>query len=301
MNVDCAFILGAGLGTRMGPVGKVLPKLLWPVFEKTLLELQIEFAKSIGIRKVYLNTHYEAELIHQYINEKKLDIEVLHEEKLLDIGGGIHNLARRLNYQGKILILNGDQFLIQDEEHFKSFLEISEDHVATLLGLKVPFDSGYNELSLENNLLVDIKKNDSGEDYYTYSGSSIINLSKLDPSSGESKFFDTVANYKNKSVYVYNHNSLDYWDFGTTGRYFESMRRVLDEKDSTFKNFLVHSESIILEKIGEDKTYNSSGSPYSINLSSELKNGSGNILITGEDDLDSSRRGVIYGEVKSLI
>ena len=45
MKVDNALILAAGKGTRMGNVGKILPKVIWPIFEKTILELEVAYAK----------------------------------------------------------------------------------------------------------------------------------------------------------------------------------------------------------------------------------------------------------------
>ena len=41
MQLDFAYILAAGKGTRMGEIGKVVPKPLWPIYEKSLLELQV--------------------------------------------------------------------------------------------------------------------------------------------------------------------------------------------------------------------------------------------------------------------
>ncbi|OUR92887.1 hypothetical protein A9Q84_20460 [Halobacteriovorax marinus] len=300
MKVENAFILGAGLGTRMGEVGKVLPKLLWPVFEKSLLELQVDFAKSLGVQNIYINTHFHAEQIHKYISEKKLNINVLHEESLLDIGGGIHNLAKLLSYKGKVLILNGDQFLFQEISHYERLINLSDNYTATLLGLKVSHDSGYNELILENNQLIEITKHDSKEDYFTYSGSSIINLSKLIPVSGESKFFDSVAKYKDQSVYVYNHDELEYWDFGTAERYFESMRKVFSLKQSHLYNFLINSNAITVSKVGKNSTYNCTGTPYSINLTNEENPGFGNIVIEGKDD-STFKKCIVFNEIKTQI
>ena len=49
MQIDYALILSAGLGTRMGEIGKILPKVLWPIYFKSLLELQIRYCQSLGI------------------------------------------------------------------------------------------------------------------------------------------------------------------------------------------------------------------------------------------------------------
>ena len=45
----CQLILSAGFGTRMGPIGKALPKVLWPIFEEALLGIQIEYVNELKI------------------------------------------------------------------------------------------------------------------------------------------------------------------------------------------------------------------------------------------------------------
>ena len=57
LNNTRALILAAGKGTRMGEIGKVLPKVLWPIYERSLLELQVQYAKSLGIKDIYIKNH----------------------------------------------------------------------------------------------------------------------------------------------------------------------------------------------------------------------------------------------------
>ena len=91
MQIDYCLILSAGFGTRMGEIGKSLPKVLWPVFEKSLLELQVEYVKTLGIPKIFINLHHQKELILESVRNKAVFDEVifLTEEEILDIGGGI--------------------------------------------------------------------------------------------------------------------------------------------------------------------------------------------------------------------
>ena len=53
MRVDECLIFSAGLGTRMGELGRILPKPAWPLFETTLLGAQIEFALELGCRRIF--------------------------------------------------------------------------------------------------------------------------------------------------------------------------------------------------------------------------------------------------------
>lgn len=243
MKVDHCFILAAGFGTRMGLIGKELPKILWPVFEKTLLELQVEFAQKLGINSISFNLHYQADQVLKYRSENtKISMaDVFYEEEVLDIGGGIHNFAKANGYQGNVLVLNADQFLMFDLAFLNSIKDNGQ--VATLFTKTVNKKDGYNKLLISDNLLKDIISNQdiSEEKFQTYSGCSIINLTKLNPSTGPSSFFKTIANYKEERVECVNTDSFEYNDFGTKDRYFESIFAVLKNKRPVLKKFLLET------------------------------------------------------------
>ena len=300
MKIDYVLILGAGLGTRMGPVGKELPKLLWPVFEKSLLELQVEFSTNFKPKEIFVNTHYESEKIHEHIKKNELNITPIHEEVLLDIGGGIHNLASKLKYKGRLLILNGDQFLFFDEPALDEFFEKSLQTEVTLMGIEVLKNSGYNELIIKDEKLQDIQKSSetTPEKYLTYSGVSIVNMDLLAPIKGPSKFFDTVAKYRNGSVEVITPHEVEYSDFGTAKRYIDSMRGVLLGEKLEMRHFLLANNSLKKKKINEDNCYNCSGLPLSINLSDSIVTGNGSIVL--EAGLESyPENSIVYKDLVS--
>lgn len=233
MALDHAFILCAGYGTRMGEIGKVLPKLLWPVFEKKMLELQVLYARQLGCRKIYINSHFLHEQIQAFVDEQNWqDVVLVHEPVLLDVGGGICNVASFPEMQNieQLLILNGDQFYFFDYEFLlKASREMGEAQ-ALLFGIQVEANSGYNATIIENNYLLRIEKPEGKtESYTTYSGVSIINLKKLNKVNGPSKFFDTVAPFKTAPVLMRTPDKSEYWDFGTTMRYYHSMFRMMKQ------------------------------------------------------------------------
>lgn len=234
MQIDYALILSAGLGTRMGEIGKKLPKVLWPVYFKTLLELQIRYCEDLGLKKIYINTHYLHEEIYNYLKEIGLDkkIVVLHEEPLLDSGGAIHNLAARpeIDYKGNLLLVNGDQFLFFDKKFWESALAKVTTSRAVLFGIKVEKEAVYNETVLSGDKLIEIKKNtEKNRDYVTYSGLGILNLGGLRPVHGISRFFETVANYKEEKVLFVVPDKFEYWDFGTSVIYAESIFKLASD------------------------------------------------------------------------
>ena len=87
-----AFILAAGLGTRLKNLTKDLPKPLIKVKGKSLLEWNILKLKAAGIDHIIINTHYLGSRIEEAIGDgKKFNIKVSysHEEKILGTGGAL--------------------------------------------------------------------------------------------------------------------------------------------------------------------------------------------------------------------
>ena len=254
----------------MGEIGKSLPKVLWPIFEKTLLELQVEYAKSIGAKKIYINLHHQKDLILNFTKNKSAfeDVTFLVEDEILDIGGGIHNLASNVGYKGKLLVLNADQFFLMPKDFVEASLKKLSRSPVLLFSYQVDPRLGYNclELTSENTLkaivpAAELKNTSSG---VTYTGISLIDLSKLTPHPGKSSFFESVARFTETDVLVEGVGNIDYWDFGTAQRYWLTMRRVIStykvNSVHPFLRFLVNSKALKSWKINHNHlSYHSSG------------------------------------------
>ena len=57
-----AFVLAAGLGTRLRPLTNDLPKPLIPIFQKPLVTFALDQLIDLGVEKFVVNTHKQAEL-----------------------------------------------------------------------------------------------------------------------------------------------------------------------------------------------------------------------------------------------
>lgn len=240
MPIDYALILSAGLGTRMGQIGKQLPKVLWPIYFKNMLELQISYCQNLGIKKIYINSHFLHHEIIGFLESASLldTVTVLHEKILLDSGGAIHNFAalEEVNYRGKLLIVNGDQFLFFKKKKWEDAVLRLAECRAVLFGINVAKNSSYNETIVIKNRLVEIKKNNEAKfDYMTYSGLGLLNLEGLKPISGISKFFETVADYKNQNVEMFPLSDFEYWDFGSADIYARNIFLLKNQKEAQSK------------------------------------------------------------------
>lgn len=107
-----AFILGAGLGTRLRPLTLHVPKPLVPLFHRPLAAWTVAACKRAGIRRFAVNTHHLPEEWASFSAATGLGAEQLaffHEPLLLDTGGGLKQLEHWAGEE-PLLIHNGDIF-----------------------------------------------------------------------------------------------------------------------------------------------------------------------------------------------
>lgn len=108
-----AFVLGAGLGTRLRPLTLHLPKPLIPVHQRPLIEYAFAHLRSAGVGGFIVNTHHLPEEYHRAFPENTWQgcrITFRHEPVLLETGGGLANVQDLLNDDGPCFVYNGDIF-----------------------------------------------------------------------------------------------------------------------------------------------------------------------------------------------
>lgn len=91
-NLDIPIVIMAGgLGTRLYPYTKILPKPLIPVGEIPITEHIINRFRDFGCQKFYLIVNHKKNMIKAYFNEIQRDYEIQYiDEKIpLGTGGGI--------------------------------------------------------------------------------------------------------------------------------------------------------------------------------------------------------------------
>src|ERR1700681_105261 len=106
-----AMILAAGLGTRFKPWTDKHPKALALVNGKSLLERNIVYLQSFGIKDVLVNVHHFAQQIREAINMHKgwgSTITISDETgQVLETGGGLKKAADFFDY-GSFVLMNAD-------------------------------------------------------------------------------------------------------------------------------------------------------------------------------------------------
>jgi N-acetyl-alpha-D-muramate 1-phosphate uridylyltransferase len=110
-SITRAMILAAGLGTRFKPWTDHHPKALAMVNRKSLLQRNIEYLQSHGIRDIVVNVHHFAEQIVDAlaINQGWGSRYIISDETaaVLETGGGLRKAARFLE-SAPFVLMNVD-------------------------------------------------------------------------------------------------------------------------------------------------------------------------------------------------
>jgi mannose-1-phosphate guanylyltransferase len=106
-----AFVLGAGLGTRLRPLTERRPKPLIPVANRPLITYAFDHLLGCGVETLIVNTHWRAEAYHSFFPDSSYRGVplVFREERpeILETAGGIWNV-RDLIGEEPFLVYNGD-------------------------------------------------------------------------------------------------------------------------------------------------------------------------------------------------
>ena len=178
MEIKTALILCAGYGKRLNPLTLELPKPLLKLNNITLLEKTLNLIKSLGIKKVKLNTFYLKEKIKNFINDLNLDldIEIIEDgNQILNTGGGILNMIKKSSEEN-FIVFNPDTIwsneyasCIKDME--KAYFKEKTKNTLLVVNKILSFDQKLGgDFNLNNNIL---KKENNNN--FIYTGCQMIN------------------------------------------------------------------------------------------------------------------------------
>jgi len=106
-----AFILGAGLGTRLHPLTEHCPKPLLNIGGRPIITYAMDHLIGVGVDRFIVNTHHSPEVYDEVFAEKQwrgIPIFFRHEPVLLETAGGLKNIECLLVEDEAIICYNGD-------------------------------------------------------------------------------------------------------------------------------------------------------------------------------------------------
>lgn len=157
LNVPIVIMAG-GLGVRLYPYTKILPKPLIPIGEIPIIEHIINRFNHYGSTQFFLIVNHKKNMIKAYFNEinKKYKLEYIDEDKPLGTGGGLSLLKGRIN--STFILSNCDILIREDYEKIYNYHK-SENNLITIVcslkTIKIPY--GVIEIS-ETGEIEDMKE-----------------------------------------------------------------------------------------------------------------------------------------------
>lgn len=109
-----AMVLAAGLGTRLRPITRTVPKPMVKIAGVPMIDSVLDRLAASGVEDVVVNTHHLAEMLHDHLAQRSRPrLHFSHEETILETGGGIKKALPLLGddpfftVNAKIVWLNG--------------------------------------------------------------------------------------------------------------------------------------------------------------------------------------------------
>jgi mannose-1-phosphate guanylyltransferase len=145
-------ILAAGLGTRLRPLTYHIPKPLFPVMNRPLVERLCLTLEAEGFSTIFINIfHLAASLERWYSRFTGCSSEIVpvRERELLGTGGGIQNVfTRYVRSDEPLLVINGD--VVTDISLKKLWNLHCESHDDCLASMVVHSRKPWNKLEVRD-------------------------------------------------------------------------------------------------------------------------------------------------------
>ena len=160
-------IMAGGLGTRLYPYTKVLPKPLIPIGEIPIAEHIINRFNNCGCKNFHLIVNHKKNMIKAYFNEieKDYSVDYVDEDRPLGTGGGLSLLKGKIN---KTFILSNCDILI--DENYEKIYEYHKKEknlitmICSLKNIKIP----YGVINIGENGEIDSMKEKPEVSFYKY-------------------------------------------------------------------------------------------------------------------------------------
>src|SRR5450432_3161762 len=232
-----AVLMCGGLGSRLRPWSYVIPKPMFPIGERSILELLLERLKLHGIRDIFISVGYKAELIEATFKDGSkwgLTLHYVREQEPLGTAGALNLIRDQIT--GPFLMMNGDLLTRLDFNKMATFHQAQQAEITVgtkSYDMEVPYgvveDQAGRVTQLREKPMYSTQIN---------AGIYVINPSALDllPPKGRCDATQFIQSALDAGRPVYNYRIEEYWlDIGRLEDYDranEDAKRWLEENTS---------------------------------------------------------------------
>ncbi len=224
-------IMAGGLGTRLHPYTKILPKPLIPIGEIPIVEHIINRFNRQGCNQFYLVVNHKKNMIKAYFNEieKSYIVDYVDEDKPLGTGGGLSLLKGKIH--STFILSNCDILIEEDYEKILNHHKTENNlitMVCSLKYIKIPY--GVVEIS-ESGEIENMKEKPELS-FFTNTGIYIVEPKVIDELEEDKvlDFPDIIEGYraKGEKIGVFPISENSWMDMGQLDD-MEEMRRRLEK------------------------------------------------------------------------
>lgn len=210
-------IMAGGLGTRLYPYTKILPKPLIPIGDIPIAERIINKFEEYGCKEFYLTVNYKKNMIKSYFSEieKNYEVSYVEEDKPLGTGGSLYLLKGKIDRT--FFVSNCDILVDADYSNIYKYHKESRNLITMICAVKnltIP----YGVIELENNGKIKSMVEKPEFSFLTNTGMYIVEPEVLDmiPENKFLGFPDIIDMYRDmgKNVGVYPITEKCWMDMG---------------------------------------------------------------------------------------
>ncbi|MDD6320748.1 MAG: nucleotidyltransferase family protein [Oscillospiraceae bacterium] len=233
-KVDIPVVMMAGgLGTRLYPYTKILPKPLIPVGEKPIAEMILSRFREFGCRHMTMIVNYKRGMIKSYFAdlEKDYTVDFIDEDTFMGTGGGLCLLKGQMN--SPFFFTNCDTLLDID---FGDLYEYHRSHgnLVTMVCAYKHFTVPYGVVELGDDGSIASMREKPELNFLTNTGVYVVEPRVVEemPDGEFIGFPDVIDRYRaaGEKVGIYPINESCWMDMGQMEE-LEKMRRRLDQQN----------------------------------------------------------------------
>ncbi len=210
-------MMAGGLGTRLWPYTKILPKPLIPVGDTPIAEHIINQFCEYGCNDFYLIVNHKKNMIKAYFNEltKSYTVNFVDEEKLLGTGGGLSLLKGKID---STFILTNCDILVRED--FRKIYQLHKEkkHIITMVCSLKNFSIPYGVVEIGEDGNIESMREKPQLSFFTNTGCYIVEPEVIEELEDNVSigFPDIIEKYKQqgKSVGVYPIGEKAWMDMG---------------------------------------------------------------------------------------
>ncbi len=235
-----AMVMSAGVGSRLDPLTREIPKPLIPVANKPVMDILFENLVKIGVKDVICNTYYLADkIIERYKNnDLGINFNYIKEEELSGTAGGVKKCQHFFDENSSFLVLSADGLTNAD---LKKAIEIHKNSNAlATIGIKqIPQEEVCHfgvVVTDEDGFITEFQEKPSFEEAksnYINTGIYVFDY-KIFDYIPENTFYDFAKNVFPKLLEERAINTFEvseYWsDIGTLDQYKQSTQDLFENK-----------------------------------------------------------------------